>query len=184
MVVGVAAGMFAAIWKPVDFFVGALLDSLLAVPGVVLLLALAATMGAGVPQLVLGLALYALPTFARLARGTARVVRHQPYVDAARMIGTRPLRLLTRELLPAVMRPVVAYAVVVLASLMVAEAAVSYLGLGVPPPTPTWGGMISDGQSSLSSAPYLVLVPAMVLFGTVLSIGVIGRWWQSKEATA
>jgi peptide/nickel transport system permease protein len=175
LVVGVATGMLAAIRRASDFALGALIDSLLAVPGVVLLLALGATMGPGLPPLVLGLALYAMPSFARLARATTRVIYHRPHVQAARLMGAGPLRLLVREILPAVLRPVLAYSVVVLASLMVAEASVSYLGLGVPPPTPTWGGMIADGQSSLDRAPYLVLVPAAALFITVLSLGVLGR---------
>ncbi|GAA0565471.1 ABC transporter permease [Actinomadura livida] len=175
MAAGVAMGMLSAVRPASDFVLGALTDSLLAVPGVVLLLALGATMGAGLTPLVLGLALYAMPSFARLARGTTRTVHGRPHVQAAQVMGAGQFRILVREILPAVLRPVIAYSVVVLASLVVAEASVSYLGLGVPPPTPTWGGMISDGQSSLDQAPYLVLVPAAILFITVLSLGVLGR---------
>lgn len=175
MVVGVAVGMLAATRRSFDFALGALTDSLLAIPGVVLLLALGASMGAGLPPLVIGLGLYATPSFVRLARSAATVVLHRPHVKAARLIGSGPLRLLVREILPAVMRPVLAYSIVVLASLMVAEASVSYLGLGIPPPDPSWGGMIADGQPSLDDEPYLVLVPAAVLFVTLLSLGVLGR---------
>lgn len=183
MLAGVATGMVAASHRAADFAFGSLVDSLLAVPGVVLLLALGATMGAGPVPLVLGLALYALPSFARLARSTTLVIYSRPYVQAARLIGAGPARVLVREILPVVMRPVIAYSVVVLASLMVAEASVSYLGLGVPPPTPTWGGMIAEGQAALGRAPYLVLVPATMLFITVLSLGVLGRSWR-RMATA
>jgi peptide/nickel transport system permease protein len=110
-------------------------------------------------------------------------VKHREYVEAARLLGAGTFRVLGKEILPGVIRPVLAYAVVVIAGLMVAEASVSFLGLGVVPPTPSWGGMIAAGQNQLNSHPELVLVPAAVLFLTVFSFGVIGRWLRERNAT-
>lgn len=139
-------------------------------------------MGPGVRPLVIGLTLFSLPAFVRLARANTQAVAHREYVQAARLLGARTGRVLLREIFPSVIRPVMAYAVVVLAALIVAEASVSFLGLGVVPPTPSWGKMIADGQSRLTTEPFLVIVPAAVLFVTVLSIGVLGRWLRARAS--
>jgi peptide/nickel transport system permease protein len=178
--IGLALGICAAASRRADNVIGILTDAALAFPGIVLLLALAATFGPGPVPLILGLTIFSIPSFTRLSRANAKVVINREFVQAARLLGTKRSRILLREVLPSVLRPVLAYAPLVLAVLIVAEATVSFLGLGVPPPTPTWGRMIADGQRQLATAPYQVFVPASALFLTVLSINVLGRWLRSK----
>jgi peptide/nickel transport system permease protein len=182
MVIGVTLGMMSGVRRAADTVVGTATDALLAFPGIVLLLALGAAMGPGVRPLIIGLTLFSVPAFTRLARANTKLVNHREYVEAARLQGASTVRVLLREVLPSVIRPVLAYFVVILAALIVAEASVSYLGLGVVPPTPSWGGMIADGQAQLIDSPAHVLVPAFVLFVTVLSIGVLGRWLRARTS--
>lgn len=184
MLIGVTLGLVAGINRLADQVVGVLADSILAFPAIVALLALGAAMTPGTAPLVIGLSIFAIPSFVRLARASTIQVKEREFVKAARLLGASTSRVLTREILPSVIRPVLAYFVVVLATLIVAEASVSFLGLGVPPPTPTWGGMIADGESQLRRHPELVFVPASVLFLTILSIGVLGRWLRAKSTSS
>lgn len=182
--IGVALGIFAASNRRADEVIGTLTDAALAFPGIVLLLALAAALQPGLLPLIIGLTIFSIPPFTRLARANAKVVINREFVQAARLIGAKRPRILFREVLPSVLRPVLAYAPLVVAALIVAEATVSFLGLGVPPSTPTWGGMIAQGQPQLSDQSYQVLVPATVLFFTVFSINVLGRWLRAKTSDA
>jgi peptide/nickel transport system permease protein len=183
MTIGVALGLAAGMARTADHAIGVLADSILAFPAIVALLALSAAMGPGIVPLITGLSVFAVPPFVRLARATTLQVKEQAFVKASRLLGASTTTVVLREILPSVIRPVLAYFVAVLATLIVAEASVSYLGLGVPPPTPTWGGMIAAGESQLSREPFLVFVPATVLFVTILSIGVIGRRLRAWSAS-
>jgi peptide/nickel transport system permease protein len=178
--IGLALGIFAASNRRADEVIGTVTDAALAFPGIVLLLALAAALEPGLVPLIIGLTIFSIPSFTRLSRANAKVVMHREFVQAAGLLGAKRVRILLREVLPSVSRPVLAYAPLVMAALIVAEATVSFLGLGVPAPTPTWGGMIADGQNQLDTSPYQVLVPGFVLFLTVFSINVLGRWLRSK----
>lgn len=182
LVIGVLIGMLAGVRPRIDHVVGLLTDSVLAFPGIILLLALSAAMGPGFKPLIIGLTAFSIPPFVRLSRANTLVIRHREFVEAARLLGANTPRILFREILPSVIRPVLAYAVVVLAALMVAEASVSFLGLGVVAPTSSWGKMISDGQPQLQHHRELVFVPATVLFLTVYSVGVLGRWLRAKTS--
>lgn len=180
-VIGGALGLVAGYARGVtDTVVGTLNDALLAFPGLVFLLSLAAVMGRGVNVLVLGLAFISVPVFLRIARANAIRFASREFVHAARLSGARLPRVLAKELLPNVLPPMVAYAVIVMATLIVLESSLSYLGLGVPPPVPSWGGMIADGQSDLRTSPALVFVPAAVLFLTVLAFNALGDWVQTR----
>lgn len=182
MIIGVGLALLSVTNRVLDWIIGVVIDSALAFPGIILILALAAALSPGPAPLVIGLTVFAVPAFARLARGNAKVIMVREHVSAAKVAGAPTRRWLVREVLPGVMRPVLPYALVLLAVLMVAEASVSFLGVGVVPPTPTWGGMISDAEPQLSLHPEQVLIPAVVLFLTVFSITVIGRWLRTKVA--
>jgi peptide/nickel transport system permease protein len=179
--IGVMLGLSAGAWRRADGPIGVLTDAALAIPGIVLLLALGAAMGAGTKPLIIGLTIFSIPSFTRLARANTKAVINREYVQASKLMGAPARRWLLREVLPSVLRPVLALAVVIVASLMVAEASVSFLGLGVRPPTPSWGGMISQGQANLREHPEQVYIPAFVLFLTVLSINAIGRWLRARS---
>jgi peptide/nickel transport system permease protein len=180
--IGVGLGIFAASNRRAGEVIGTVTDAALAFPGIVLLLALAAALSPGLVPLIIGLTIFSIPPFTRLARANAIVIMQREYVRAARLLGAKRPRILLREVLPSVLRPVLAYAPLVVAALIVAEATVSFLGLGVPAPTPTWGGMIAQGQPQLNDQAYQVLVPAVVLFMTVFSINILGRWLTAKTS--
>ncbi|MEU1981020.1 ABC transporter permease [Nocardia sp. NPDC019395] len=175
MVIGVALGMVAGYFRgAIDRTISLLVNFLLAFPALIFLIALVAARGPGLPTLVMGLALLGVPNFARVARANTIAFADREFVTAAKALGAGPLRILTRELLVNVMLPVISLALVVMATLVVAEGSLSFLGLGVPPPTPSWGGMLSAGRESLSEYPHLVLIPSVFFFLTVFSFNSLG----------
>ncbi|WP_238017579.1 ABC transporter permease [Dactylosporangium sp. AC04546] len=175
--VGVLAGYFR---RRFDALVGIVTDSFLAFPALVLLIALSAILEPSVTTLVVGLSLISFPTFVRLTRANTMRFVNREFVTAARAIGTKPRKIILNELVPNVVPPVAAYLPLVAATLIIAEASLSYLGLGIRPPVPSWGTMIADGQSSLRDHFHLVAVPAALLFLTVYSINVVGEWLRSR----
>ncbi|WP_254597324.1 ABC transporter permease [Prescottella equi] len=120
------------------------------------------------------------PTFARIARANAISFSGREFVTASKSLGSSTFRILRREILPNILLPVFSFATVVAASLVVAEGSLSFLGLGIPPPTPSWGGMIAAGRESLYDHPHLVLVPGLFFFLTVLSLNLIGDWARDR----
>jgi peptide/nickel transport system permease protein len=170
--VGIAAGYFRG-WF--DQVVGLLVDSLLAFPGLMTLLALVAVFGASLKTLILGLSIVALPSFVRLARAGTIQVCANDYIRASRGLGASRARILVREIGPNMVGTVISYAIVHMGGVMLAEASLSFLGLGIPSPTPSWGGMIKAGQNQLSVYPYLIFVPAAVMFLTIVSLNLVGE---------
>ncbi|MEU5840358.1 ABC transporter permease [Rhodococcus sp. NPDC047139] len=175
MVVGVALGMIAGFFRgTVDRVISLVVNFLLSFPALIFLIALVAALGPGLSTLVLGLALLGIPNFARVARANTMAFAEREFVMAARALGAGPWRILVRELLANVMLPVMSLALVVMATLVVAEGSLSFLGLGVPPPTPSWGGMLAAGRESLRQYPHLVLIPSLFFFLTVYSFNKLG----------
>ena len=150
------------------------INTLLAFPGVLLALAFVAFLGPGVGKLILALSLAGWIGYARLVRGEILKTRELDYVHAARALGVRPWRLLIVHIWPNVTAPVVVQTAIGLAAAILAEATLSFLGLGVPPPTPTWGGMLNDGRAHLFDAPHLVVVPALSVMLAVLAFNFLG----------
>lgn len=183
LVVGCLLGLLAAYFKGV---VGAVVDVLantvLAIPPLVFLLAIASAVQPSLPTLVLSLALLITPTFARLAKANALAVMEREHVLAAIALGARHRRLLFREILPNLMPPVLAYAVVVTAAMIVAEGSLSFLGLGVPPPAPSWGEMIADAQSDMARHAWPVFAPCIAIFLTVFALNIVGDRLQRRFA--
>jgi peptide/nickel transport system permease protein len=151
-------------------------DALLAFPPLILLLALAAIVTPNARTITLVLGVLAVPTFFRLARANALVHAQREFVLAARALGTRGPRILLRELVPNVAMAALSYAFVVVAVLIVAEASLSFLGLSIQRPEPTWGNMIAAGQQDFDDHPHLVFVPGAALFTTVLALNRVGDW--------
>jgi peptide/nickel transport system permease protein len=160
--------------KRTDSGVRLLSDTMLAFPPLILLMALTAVFTPGLRTLMAGLSLIIIPSFIRLARANTLTWTAREFVLAARNMGAGHGRILGREILPNVLPPLLAYLPIVMAALIVAEGSLSFLGLGIPPPTPSWGGMISDGKDSLATAPHLVFVPAAVIFCTVFALNQAG----------
>lgn len=180
-VVGTAIGVVAGYFRGwIDAVVGAIVDSALAFPPLVLLLAISAMSSPSVPTLSVGLAILTIPTFARLARASSMAFAEREFVAAARTMGASHWRVLTREILPNVALPVLSFTFLLFGVVIVAEGSLSFLSLGIPPPNPSWGGMISSGRNFLETDPHLVFVPAGFLLMTVLSFNVIGERVRSR----
>ena len=174
-VVGTTIGLFAGYLKGgADFATEILTSTVLAFPPLILLIALAAALDPSVRMLVIGLAIVGTPSFIRVARAATIAHAGREYVQAAHTLGASTLRIVVRELLPNVVRPALSFALVIAATLVVAEGSLSFLGLGVPPPAPSWGGMIAQGQNDLARAPYIVAVPGIAFFLTVYSLNTLG----------
>lgn len=187
MVVGGALGVVAGYFRgPLDRIVQFLTTSLLAFPPLILLMGLAAVLEPTVPNVTAALIVVVIPTFARVARGSTMVVAQHEYVQAAKVLGARHRRILLRDVTPAIAQPLLSYALVMVSMLVVAEASLSYLGLGIPRPEPTLGNMISAGKDQFDTSPHLVFCPALALFLTVLSLNLLGehlrRVWDRREA--
>jgi peptide/nickel transport system permease protein len=177
IVVGVLAGLVAGWYgKSLDHGIGILTNTILAFPPLILLLAIVAVYGSSIRNLGLALAVLSVPTYTRLMRAQTLSTRQREFVLAARAMGASNRRQMWREILPNSIIPVASYSFLVIGAVIVAEGSLSYLGVGIPPPQPSWGGMIADGQIKLKTDPHLVFVPAVVLFLTVLSFNRIGEW--------
>jgi peptide/nickel transport system permease protein len=155
-------------------------DILLAFPALILALSLTAFLGASVRNVITAIAVLAVPAFVRVTRSVTKSLATRDFVQAAQVLGGSHWRIITRELAPNVFPTVLAYTLVTIAIAMVVEGALSFLGLGVPPPDPTWGTMIAANKGQLATAPYLALIPAGVLLLTVLALNVLGERLQGR----
>jgi peptide/nickel transport system permease protein len=181
MVIGVTLGMLAGYFKgAVDAVISLFVNFLMAFPPLVFLIALVGALQPSLRNLVLGLGLLGIPNFARVARASTIAFAEREFVTAAKALGASPLRVLCRELLVNVMLPVMSMALVVMAALVVAEGSLSFLGLGIPPPTPSWGGMLAAGRDQLNQNPHLVLIPSLFFFLTVFSFNRLGDWARGR----
>jgi peptide/nickel transport system permease protein len=176
-VVGGALGILSGFFrKTTDSVIGVLTNSLLAVPPLILLIALATVLEPNLRNIALALSLLAIPSVIRIARASTLSFAQREFVLAARAMGASRTRLMLRELLPNVALPLASYAMVMISVLIVAEASLSFLGLGITPPEPSWGNMIAEGQGdTFGRDPHIVLVPGTVLFLTVFSLNLLGE---------
>lgn len=186
LVVGTAAGLVGAalggflgmlggyFGKWTDSVIRLIADVMLAFPPLILLLALASILTPSVRTLLVGLTLLVVPAFIRLARASTLMWASREFILAARNMGAGHRRILVKEILPNVLPLIGAYLPIVMAALIVAEGSLSFLGLGIPPPTPSWGGMITDGKDAIADFPHLVFVPSLAIFLTVFSLNQVG----------
>ena len=169
--IGISAGYFRG---RLDSVVGVLTDSVLAFPPLILLLAVVSVIDASVFNISLALALLSVPTYTRLARANTLTLAQREFVLASRAMGAKSWRVILFELVPNVVRPLLSYGFIIIAVLIVAEASLSFLGVGIQRPTPTWGNMIAAGQGQLETTPHLVFVPGGVMFITVFALNRVG----------
>ncbi len=175
MILGGILGMLAGFYRGrLEAVVVAAMDTLLAFPGIVLLLGVTFYLGPSLRNLILTLGFLTIPAFCRVARAATLSFAEREFVQAARASGAGDWTILTREILPNVFMPLAVFALLVVAGMIVVEGAMSFLGLGVPPPTASWGGMIAEGKEVLDEAPHVSMIPAMMMFLTVLSFNLIG----------
>jgi peptide/nickel transport system permease protein len=172
LVIGSIAGYYGG---GIDRFVNVvLINAFLSFPGILLAIAFVAFRGPGIFNLVLALSLGGWVGYARLVRGQVLAAREREFVEAARALGASDLRIIVRHILPNIIQPVIVQAAIGMAGAILAEATMSFLGLGVPPPTASWGAMLNDGRAHLFDAPHLVLFPALAVMLAVLSFNFIG----------
>jgi peptide/nickel transport system permease protein len=172
LIIGSIAGYYGG---AIDRFVNiVLMNAFLSFPGILLAIAFVAFRGPGIFNLVLALSLGGWVGYARLIRGQVLAAREREFVEAARALGASDLCIIVRHILPNIIQPVIVQAAIGMAGAILAEATMSFLGLGVPPPTASWGTMLNDGRAHLFDAPHLVLFPALAVMLAVLSFNFIG----------
>lgn len=180
-VLGTIAGYYGGITETLIMRV---LDVLLAFPALVLAMAIATYLGQSEHNVIIAIAFFTVPAFSRLARASTLKMRQQDFVVAGRLAGRSGPAMIVRHVAPNILPQMMTFGLLTVAAAMLIEAALSFLGLGVPPPQPTWGGMISAGQNVLSTESYLVLEPGLFLLVTVLSLNRLGDALRSRWASA
>jgi len=172
LIVGSLAGYYGG---RLDRFVNiVVMNAFLSFPGILLAIAFVAFRGPGIFNLVLALSLGGWVGYARLVRAQVLSAREREFVEAARALGASDLRVIVRHILPNIIQPVIVQAAIGMAGAILAEATMSFLGLGVPPPTASWGAMLNDGRAHLFDSPHLVIFPALAVMLAVLSFNFIG----------
>jgi len=156
------------------FFNVIIMNAFLSFPGILLAIAFVAFLGPGIFNLILALCVGGWVGYARLVRAQVLGAKEKEFVEAARALGANDWRIVTRHILPNIIQPVIVQAAIGMAGAVLAEATMSFLGLGVPPPTASWGAMLNDGRGHLFDAPHLVLFPAAAVMLAVLSFNFIG----------
>jgi peptide/nickel transport system permease protein len=172
LIIGSIAGYYGG---RLDRFVNVVvMNAFLSFPGILIAIAFVAFRGPGIFNLVLALSLGGWVGYARLVRAQVLAAREREFVEAARALGASDLRVVVHHILPNIIQPVVVQAAIGMAGAILAEATMSFLGLGVPPPTASWGAMLNDGRAHLFDAPHLVIFPAVAVMLAVLSFNFIG----------
>jgi peptide/nickel transport system permease protein len=172
LVLGSIAGYYGG--RVDKFFNVIVMNAFLSFPGILLAIAFVAFLGPGIFNLILALCIGGWVGYARLVRAQVLAVKEKEFVEAARALGASDWRIVTRHILPNIIQPVIVQAAIGMAGAVLAEATMSFLGLGVPPPTASWGSMLNDGRAHLFDAPHLVLFPAAAVMLAVLSFNFIG----------
>ncbi len=168
---GLAAGYYGG---RLDLTVMRMIDLMLAFPGILLALVIVTILGPGLNNVMLAVGIYGIPSYARVVRGSVLVVRQQPFVEAARALGSPALRLMSRHVLPNVLAPIIVLSSLNVAGAILTSAALSFLGLGAQPPTPEWGALLNAGRDWVRDAWWLTTFPGLAIMVTVLAINMLG----------
>jgi len=176
-VIGVFAAWFGGWWDRITVL---FIDIFIAFPGILLAIALAGLLGPGIMNAVIALSIVSWVGFARLARAQTLTIKQREHVTAARALGTGTSHTVFRHLLPLIMAPLIVEATFAIAGTVIAEASLSFLGLGVQPPDASWGSMIREGTRYMLVAPHMVLAPGIAIFLVVLSINLLGDRLRDK----
>ena len=173
---GTLLGLVSGYWEGgMDQVLQRAVDTIMALPGIVLALAVVSVLGQSLTNIILVIGLVIAPGASRVVRGTVLSIKQNTFIDAAYAAGATPWRIVLRHILPNAFAPILVIASVWLGNAIVIEAALSFLGLGTPPPTPTWGGMLSgEGRRNLETAPYLAIFPGLAISIVVLAFNMLG----------
>jgi peptide/nickel transport system permease protein len=172
--VGVVCGVVAGYYRGLDNVVMRVMDGLMAFPAIVLAIALMAALGPSVVNVIVAIAVVYSPRVARVVRGSVLVIRETSYVEAARALGASDLKLIAQHILPNCLSPVIVQGSFVFAAAVLTEAALSFLGVGVPPYVPSWGVILAEGRLYIQQAPWLVLYPGVAIMLTIFGLNLFG----------
>ncbi|MGN1250854.1 MAG: ABC transporter permease [Candidatus Spyradocola sp.] len=174
MVLGMAVGLLASYFKVLDNVLMRICDGLSAVPSSLLAIALMAALGGSVRNVIVSLVAVSFPGVARIARASAMVVKEQTYIEAMRASGARTGRILLGHIAPNILSPVIVQVSFVFASAIITEAALSFLGVGVPVPEPSWGNILNEGKEVIYKAWWMILFPGLFTALSVLGLNILG----------
>jgi peptide/nickel transport system permease protein len=169
--IGLVSGYLGGI---VDGILMRMVDAMLAIPFLILAIALAAFLGPSLASAMIAIGISQTPVFARLTRGEVLAVKHEDYIEAARAVGNPHYRIVLRHILPNIVPPLLVQGTLAAATAIIAEAALSFLGLGEQPPDPSWGSMLNTAKNFVSQAPWMALWPGLAIFSLVLSLNLFG----------
>ncbi|CAE6857739.1 putative D,D-dipeptide transport system permease protein DdpC [Paraburkholderia nemoris] len=171
---GVGLGLFSGFFRRLDPILSRLVDAMMSFPDILLAVAVVAALGPSLAAVIVALSIVYAPRMARVVRASTLVISELPYVEAARALGVSTSRIMTRHILRNLVSPILVQATFIFANAMLAEAGLSFLGLGVDPSVPTWGTMLADGRQYVGQADWLTLFPGIAILLAVLSLQLIG----------
>ena len=168
---GLVAGYYEGWW---DRVIMRICDVLFAFPGILLAIGIVAILGGGMTNVVFAVAIFSIPTFARLVRGNTLALKHLTFIEAARSIGASDWSIISRHIVPGTISAVVVYFSLRIGTSIITAASLSFLGMGAQPPTPEWGAMLDAARSEMLTAPHAAIFPALAIFVTVLAFNLLG----------
>ncbi|MBY4797685.1 ABC transporter permease [Collinsella sp. AGMB00827] len=171
VLLGLAAGFFGGI---LDTLIMRVMDGMMAFPFILLALILMTILGQGTVNVIIAIGVANVPYFARVVRGQVRIVKNEEYCSAERVLGASPARILFAHILPNAISPIIVYFTLNVAGAIISEAALSFLGMGIQPPTASWGNILAGGRTSLRTSPHIATVSGLVILVTVLGCNLLG----------
>lgn len=174
LIFGVLFGLAAGYYPGLDTIIMRIMDGLMAFPGIVLAIAMMGSLGPSVNNVIIALGIVYTPRVARLVRSVVLTVRENQYIEAAKALGADDVRIITRHILPNCLSPIVVQASFIFSYAILGEAALSFLGVGVPATTPSWGNILSDGRIYIRNAPWITVFPGLSIMLIVLGLNMVG----------
>ena len=168
---GLVAGYYEGLW---DRVIMRVCDVLFAFPGILLAIGIVAILGGGMVNVIIAVAIFSIPTFARLVRGNTLALKHLTFVEAARSIGASDWTIVARHIFPGTIPAVVVYFSLRIGTSIITAASLSFIGMGAQPPTPEWGAMLNEARADMLNAPHVALFPSLAIFVTVLAFNLLG----------
>ena len=174
VIVGTAIGAIAGFYKRADNVIMRCMDVLLAIPAILLATAIVAALGPSLPNVVVAIGLANIPGFARIVRASVLTIKGQEYIEAARAMGASDLRILAKYIIPNSLAPIIVQGTMGVASAILSIASLSFVGLGVQPPTPEWGAMLSNARTYIRDAWHITVMPGAAIMLSILALNIVG----------
>jgi peptide/nickel transport system permease protein len=171
VIFGIVSGYYGG---KIDTIIMRVMDVLLAFPGILLALAIVSVLGGSLQNVIIAVAVFSVPAFARIVRSSTLSVRQLEYIDAVKALGASDFRIIFKHILPNVVSPIIVQATLRIATAVLTASGLSFLGLGAQPPEPEWGAMLNDGRTYMKTAPHLMLFPGMMIAIVVLAFNIFG----------